>query len=139
MMGQETAGEHMNGTILTFCASASMFWTGIAAQATTNTAHLLTPANGAQVLGYPTVQFAWTSVPGVTTYVLWVGSSPATHDVLYRNTTSTSVAAAIPPGASYYARIWAQVGAAWYYEDSTFSTTPTAYLLSPSHGQTGID
>ena len=102
-------------------------------------ARLITPANGSQVAGYPAVQFRWNNVTGATTYVLWVGSTPGTYDVLYRNTSSTSTSAPIPPGKTYYARMWTQEGSTWYYSDTTFSTTPVAYLVSPANGAAGID
>ena len=116
-------------------------WTYTDSTFTTGTgiAHLLSPINGSQVLGYPAVQFNWNSVSDALTYVLWVGTSPGTHDVLYRNTTSSSTSSPIPPGQNYYVRMWTQKSSGWYYEDTTFSTTPVAYLLTPPNGATGID
>ena len=102
-------------------------------------AHLITPQNGSQVAGYPAVQFSWNGVPGATTYVLWVGTSPGTYNELYENTTSTSTSAAIPPGQTYYVRMWTEIGSTWYYEDTTFSTISVSYMLSPPNGATGID
>ena len=111
----------------------STFITGI------GIAHLITPQNGSQVLGYPAVQFSWNSVQGATTYVLWVGTSPGTNNILYRNTTATSVSAPIPPGQTYYARMWTEIGGTWQYQDTTFSTLPVAYMLSPANGASGLD
>jgi hypothetical protein len=105
----------------------------------TGIAHLLTPQNGSQLAGYPAVQFSWNGVSDALTYVVWVGSSPGKQDVLYRNTTGTSVSAPIPPGATLYVRMWTQKSSGWYYEDSSFSTTPVAYLLTPSNGAAGVD
>jgi hypothetical protein len=102
-------------------------------------AHLITPANGSQVAGYPAVQFSWNSVMGASDYVLWVGTAPGTYNVLYDSTTSTSTSAPIPPGQTYYVRMWTLVGSTWYYQDTTFNTTPIAYMLSPANGATGID
>lgn len=117
----------------TWSHTDSNFTTGV------GIAHLLNPQNGKQILGYPSVQFSWNSVNGATTYVLWVGTSPGTYNVLYRNTTSTSTSAPIPPGQTYYVRMWTEIGTNWYYEDTSFSTTPEAYMLSPSNGAIGID
>ncbi|MGB8888940.1 MAG: hypothetical protein WCC87_19585 [Candidatus Korobacteraceae bacterium] len=102
-------------------------------------AHLITPANGSQVAGYPAVQFTWNSVVGATDYVLWVGTAPGTYNVLYDSTTSTNTSAPIAPGRTYYVRMWTEVGSTWFYQDTTFSTTPVAYMLSPENGATGID
>jgi hypothetical protein len=113
--------------------SDSTFTTG------TGIAHLLTPQNGNQVLGYPAVQFSWNSVSDALDYVLWVGTSPATYNVLYQSTTLTSTSSLIPPGQTYYVRLWTQKSTGWSYEDDSFSTTPVAYLLSPPNGAAGVD
>ena len=118
-------------SVLLICVSAASY---------ADTAHLLTPANGSQVPGYPAVQFSWTSVSGALDYVLWVGSAPGQYDVLYKNNgTLTSTSAPMPPGQTLYVRIWTQKSSGWYYEDDSFSTTATAYMISPADGATGID
>ncbi len=117
-------------SVLLICVSAASH---------ADTAHLLTPANGSQVPGYPPVQFSWTSVSGALGYTLWVGTKPETYDVLYLGTQSTSTSALMPPGITLYVTLWTHLSSGYYHEDDTFSTTPTAYLTSPANGATGVN
>src|SRR5579884_4124372 len=108
---------------------------------TSPTPYLLAPANGATIP--PQAQFSWTPVPGALAYAVWIGSTPGGQDVLYYSTDSTnnpggttSTTLTLPPGGSYYARVWAKTAAGFTYSDSVFQTSPTPYLLAPANGAT---
>ena len=107
---------------------------------TASTATLTSPANGATGVS-PVQTFQWTSVPNVQAYVLWLGTTVGTHDVV--NTpemqpTSYQPAAPLPAGQLLYARMWAEVGGVWRSVDSTFTTASTATLTSPANGATNV-
>jgi hypothetical protein len=104
---------------------------------TSDPSYLTAPANGATV-SPQNVQFSWTAVPGVINYTLWLGSTPATHDVLWYSTASTSnptgttsinanlTNANILPSTTYYATLWTLTSAGSTRTASTFQTSATS-------------
>ena len=99
-----------------------------------STSVLVSPANGGSVSPQET-QFAWTAVPNVTYYQLYLGSSPGSSNYYYGDgTTATSVSVSLQPATTYYARIWTFANSTWTYSDSVFKTRPSSYLISPADG-----
>ncbi|HWE85518.1 MAG TPA: hypothetical protein VG267_11275 [Terracidiphilus sp.] len=102
---------------------------------TVQVAYLLAPAAGATVS--PVTQFNWTNVPGATSYILWVGTTPDAKDALYYNAgTGTSTSAALLPSTNYYTTLYTFVGSNYTVSRSSFQTAATAYLTSPATGST---
>ena len=105
---------------------------------TAGAAYLTTPANGATIS--PQAQFTWTSVPNVTYYELYLGSSVGASD--YYNSygvTGTSLSLTLQPGKLYYARLWTFANNVWSTNDSTFQTSQTAVITTPSNGASNLD
>src|SRR5580704_16216117 len=94
--------------LLVLCLLGVVLLTSGVCYANTGIAQLLTPQNGSQVSGYPAVQFSWTSVPDALQYVLWVGTTQDSYNILYFATQSTGTSSLIPPAQTYYVRIWTQ-------------------------------
>jgi hypothetical protein len=105
-------------------------------------AQLIAPANGATNIdpSLP-VQFSWTSVPGEQCYYLYVGTTPGSNNIVNSGQTQqTTWTATLAPLTQYYVRIWTELGGAWYYNDSSFTTTVgIARLITPANGASGID
>jgi hypothetical protein len=104
--------------------------------------YLISPASGATV-SPQNVQFNWTTVPGVLSYTLWVGTAPGTQDALYYTTAHlanpaavTSTTANLPVGVTLYATMTTKTAGASLKTTSTFQTTATSYLISPANGAT---
>jgi hypothetical protein len=126
----------INGT---WQSSQSTFTEGVGG-ATPTPAALISPAAGS-VLGLSTT-FKWTAGAGVSTYVLWLGTTSGSKD-LYNSgyTTATSATAAVPMnGATVYAELWSDINGTWQSTTSTFTegaggAAPTpAALISPATG-----
>ena len=62
------------------------------------TATLTSPANGATSVS-PALAFQWTSVPNVQAYVLWVGTTVGTHNVVNTPEIAVDVVPAVEPAA----------------------------------------
>lgn len=109
-------------------------------------AHLTQPANGAVNVSL-TAPITWNSVPNAQGYYLYIGTSVGAKDVWsYYTVQGTSVVPQnLANGRLYYARIWTEENNAWYYVDSTFSTSngsggsTMAYLTAPLPGATNVD
>ena len=111
----------------------SSFTTG----STSPLAHLSQPVNGS-VVPANNISFTWNSVAGAS-YVLNIGTTFGGSDVRQVQTTGTSLALNLPPGATYYVRLATQGGPAPGYTDSTFSTASPPVLLQPAYGATNAD
>src|SRR5204863_7164239 len=74
--------------------------------------------------GTPTVDltsgFAWTSVPNVTAYYLYVGTSAGANNLVNSGETQSAafVATDLPLGQTLYVRLWTETGS-WRYNDYT--------------------
>jgi hypothetical protein len=80
------------------------------------------PPNGATnvATGFP-VQ--WSAVANVQAYYLYMGSSPGAKDYVDSGETlATSRLVTLPAARTIYVRMWAKVGGAWRYTDSSFTT-----------------
>jgi hypothetical protein len=101
-------------------------------------AYLKTPIQGSTVFP-PQVSFSWTGVPSATAYTLWVGTSPGTSNAAYLTASGTSTSIALLPGTTFYTTLWTNNSGSWSYTTSSFQTSQTAVLTSPSNGATGLD
>jgi hypothetical protein len=102
---------------------------------TAATSYLITPAAGGTVS--PLTQFSWTSVPGATQYVLWVGTTANAADALYYNAgTATGTSATLQPGMTYYTTLFTYIGSNYTVSRSSFQTAATSYLITPAAGGT---
>jgi Putative Ig domain len=101
---------------------------------------LIAPPNAATNVNVP-VQFSWTVAPGAEAYTLWVGTTPGGNDAYNSGAILTTAASVtLNTSTTYYARIWTQFNAGWYYNDSTFTTyTPASnqgMITTPVPGST---
>lgn len=104
-------------------------------------AHLLSPLPDATNVS-PSAPMSWSAIPGVSVYYLYLGSSLGAKDVLDSGeiTVTQLVPTGLQPSRQYFARLWTEIGARWYYTDSTFTTgTGIAHLLTPASGATAVD
>jgi hypothetical protein len=104
---------------------------------TSAVAYLKTPIQGSTVS--PQVGFSWTGVPSATAYTLWVGTSPGASDAAYLPASGTSTSTILLPGTTYNTTLWTNNSGSWSYTTSSFQTSQTAVLTSPSSGATGLD
>jgi hypothetical protein len=78
-------------------------------------------------------QFSWTSVPGATKYVLWVGTTANAEDALYYKAgTATCTSATLQPGTTYYTTLFTYIGSNYTVSRSSFQTAATSYLITPA-------
>jgi hypothetical protein len=73
----------------------------------------------------PGAALTWAGAAGADGYAVWVGTTPASHDLVEAQTTATSYNAPqdLPAGQTLYARIWTIVAGAWArYQDVSFTT-----------------
>lgn len=73
----------------------------------------------------PGTALTWAGAAGADGYAVWVGTTPASHDLVEAQTTATSYNAPqdLPAGQTLYARIWTIVAGAWArYQDVSFTT-----------------
>ncbi len=77
---------------------------------------------------------SWTPVPGATSYVLHIGTTPGAWDVYDSGeiTTTTVLPAGLQYGASYDARLWVNVNNIWSYTDIDFQTEPLSAVANLS-------
>ncbi len=105
------------------------------------TASLTAPPDGATNVG-PLPLFQWTSVLGAQAYVLWVGTTPASKNLLGTDEmpqTSYQSPVAFGVNQTLYARTWAKAGGTWRYTDSTFRTqTVPATIIAPANGASNV-
>jgi hypothetical protein len=84
----------------------------------------------------------WTSVPNAQAYVLWIGSTAGSNDLV---TTSEALqtsylAANLPAAQTVYARIWVKVADAWRPADSSFTVGSILPAITvPGAGATDVD
>ncbi len=109
---------------------------------TSATPLLVTPSNGA-IVEPQNIRFFWATVPGASSYTLWIGTTPGAKDALYYTTAHspnpagiTSTTATLQPGTTYYATMWSQSSAGYKHTASTFQTVGVAYLTAPAAGAT---
>ena len=81
-------------------------------------AQITSPAKGSTLPAL--VQFFWTAETGATSYQVWVGNAPGTHDITYAETSGLSVWVSMPvrDGRPLYVTLWGYLGGAWTVQDS---------------------
>ena len=93
-------------------------------------ATMTTPADG-QANFSPLQAMQWTSAPSAEAYVVWVGTTAGTNNVV--NTAEmqqTSYQSAnLPPNQTLYARLWTRINGTWLHTDSTFSASSLAATI----------
>ena len=105
------------------------------------TTRITYPANGATNADM-SLPIQWASIPNAQAYVLWLGSTAGTHDLV---TTSEALqtsylASNLPANQAVYALIWAKVGGVWRSADSTFSPGSFVSTITvPIDGATNVD
>jgi uncharacterized repeat protein (TIGR03803 family) len=91
----------------------------------------------------PTLPLAWTSVPDVQAYYLYVGSTLGAKDFVNTGEmqeTSYRLRSTVPVNQTLYARLWTKSGGVWRFTDRTFSVMPLiAIFTSPATAGTTID
>src|SRR4051812_6265306 len=103
--------------VLVVVAFGTLVMPGVASGAST-TASFTYPTNGAQNVDTAKA-FSWTSVAGVQTYYLYVGTSQGAKDLVDTggiSSTSYSVPP-LPTGQTLWARIWTKANDVWTYQD----------------------
>jgi sugar lactone lactonase YvrE len=95
-------------------------------------AMLTSPTQGA-TFGGSSQTFTWTSVPGATSYTLYLGTSVGSGNLLNAHTTATTVTANHLPvnGSTIFARLWTNANGVWTHTDYTFTAQ---YLLQLQPG-----
>lgn len=103
-------------------------------------AQLIAPTNSATLNGSSPVTLSWTSVPNASVYYLYVGTAPGANNVVNSGEIKvTQLSRLLQPG-KYYARIYSQIGQAWYASaDVSFSVTNASALAFPDNGATDVD
>jgi NHL repeat len=89
------------------------------------------------VLAGPKVTFAWTTVPGATSYIIRLGTTAGATDVYSSGvTTATSVTPTNLPtnGETIYATLYTYYGSAQVSNSYTFTATAPAALSAPASG-----
>jgi len=115
-----------------------------AAPPATIPATMISPTAGS-TLGTSNVMFAWTTVPGVSSYTLWLGTSGPGSSSLYYSGATTATSATVPSlpanGVTVYARLFSVINGKNQWNDYTYTeaapqvTTP-ATMISPTAGST---
>lgn len=106
-------------------------------------AELILPANGATLTG-TRLNLSWSLGTGVSSYAVWVGSTPGGYDIAAANVgTVTSFWAPIPgDGGPVYVTLWSLINGAYQGVDYWFTcpvadeTTRPAYIVNPANGTT---
>lgn len=87
---------------------------------------LTSPTNGSTLAG-SSLNLTWTTGVGVTSYALWVGSSPGGYDLGAASTTSTSRTFTVPvDGGPVYVTLWSLINGAYQSSSYWFITAATA-------------
>ena len=104
-------------------------------------AAMLSPTNGSTLTGN-SATFTWSAGTGVTSYNLYVGSAPGTHDLGFWNAgtnTSTTVSNIPTIGGTIHVTLFSQINGslqsnAYSYKESTAGTPTPATIMSPAPG-----
>jgi hypothetical protein len=132
------------GTYPTSCSGANnpaYVYTYVAGKLTVvpTTSTIISPVQGS-VLPSPTQTFTWTTFPGVSRYLIYVGTIPGGNNLGGLNTfTATSFTVTNLPmdGSTIYVRLYSWINTGWQYLDYTYTGTPIkAAMISPVPGST---
>jgi len=102
------------------------------------------PSNGAVNVSQAQA-FQWTSVPNAQWYYLYVGTRPGAQDLVDTGGihATSFLVGGLPSGQTLYARIWAEVGGVWRFNDLTFTAAPAPPLAPtltyPANGAVNVD
>jgi hypothetical protein len=138
-----TVGLHAGWTIVSSIPDGMQIYTPLWLPFPTPTSAVLTAPISGWTVPPQSIQFAWTAVPGVINYTLWIGTTPGAKDALYYTTAHasnpagiTSTTATLPADATYYVTLWTLTSTGSTTTTSTFQTAATAYLTAPQAGST---
>jgi hypothetical protein len=104
---------------------------------TSPTAILSNPAPG-QINFDPTQPFQWNAVSGAQAYELYIGSTQGASNIFngHQIQATSELVEGLPPATLLYVRVWTEIASAWYYSDSTITTSPGAEFTFPNPGFT---
>jgi len=94
-------------------------------------AQITSPPKGSTLPGL--VVFTWTAETGATSYQIWVGNAPGTHDITYAESSGLSVSVTGLPrdGRPLYVTLWGYMGGAWTVQDTgTYTSLLDRVVLS---------
>jgi hypothetical protein len=91
-------------------------------------AQIQTPVPGTTLPG-SSVTFNWNTGSGVTSYWLYVGTTPGGSQI-YPGANTTTLSATVngipTNGATVYVRLWSRIGGTWVFNDYTYTASGTA-------------
>jgi hypothetical protein len=101
-------------------------------------AAITSPTNGTQLPGTSAL-FQWSAGTNVTSYQLYVGTTPGGSDVYnqWLGTALSATVTALPnDGNPVYVRLWSNISGSWLYRDYSYvaAGTPLAAMTSPLSG-----
>ena len=102
--------------------SASASTVTITLKAAPVKAAMSSPTPGSKLTG-SSQTFTWTAGTSVSSYQLWVGTTPVGKDIYAGSaTTATSLTVTKIPthGKTVYARLWSSINGAWQYNDYNY-------------------
>ena len=86
------------------------------------------------------ITFTWTAVPGASGYKLWLGSTGAGSNNLYKSVANTVTSVAVKGlpvnGETIYARLFTSFNGTLEYIDQTYSAAAASVIASPAPGST---
>jgi hypothetical protein len=104
------------------------------------TAQITSPPKGSTLTG-STATFTWSHESGATSYQLWLGRTPGTHDIVVASTGGLFVTVSNLPtdGSQIYATLYGYANGRWTVQDTATYTAATmlkAAITSPPKGST---
>jgi hypothetical protein len=104
----------------------------------TTPAQITSPPKGSTLPG-ASDSFTWSAENGATSYQLWVGSTPNSHDIDYAGTSGLQASFSNLPtnGQTIYVTLYGYASGVWSIQDTgtyTAATVATAQITSPAKG-----
>ncbi len=98
-------------------------------------AQITSPTKGSTLAG-SSATFTWTAESGATSYQLWIGTSPNSHDIDYAGTSGLTASFSNLPtnGQTLYVTLYGFSGGVWSVQDTatyTAATVALAQITSP--------
>ncbi len=98
-------------------------------------AQITSPSKGSTLAG-ASATFTWTAESGATSYQLWIGTSPNSHDIDYAGTSGLTASFSNLPtnGQTLYVTLYGFSGGVWSVQDTatyTAATVALAQITSP--------
>jgi hypothetical protein len=137
------AGRTLYARLTTKYGATTTATSDVSFTARVRAATLTTPSGGWQYID-TTKPFKWNATGGADAYWLWIGSSPGSNDLLDSGEltgTSYTLQSPLPPGKTYYARLWTRSGNIWADspELQFTSIVGATTITSPLNGAQGVD